>query len=32
MKSYLQISVVLAINATITDANFHYTECDMTKI
>ena len=34
MKSYLHVHVlvVLAINAKITDANFHYTECDMTKL
>ena len=32
MKSYLHILVVLAINAKTADANFHYTECDMTKV
>ena len=32
MKSYLHVLVVLAINAKITDGNFHYTECDMTKL
>ena len=32
MKSYLHVLVVLAINAKIADANFHYTECDMTKL
>ena len=32
MKSYLHVFVVLAINAKITDAYFHYTECDMTKL
>ena len=26
MKSYLHVLVVLAINAEITDANFHYTQ------
>ena len=31
MKSYLQVLVVLAINAKIADANLHYTECYMTK-
>ena len=29
IKSYLHVLVVLAINAKIADANFHYTECDM---
>ena len=28
----LHVLVDLAINAKIADANFHYTECDMTKI
>ena len=32
MKSYLHVLVVLAIYAEITDANLHYTECDMTKL
>ena len=32
MKSYLHVLEVIAINAKITDANFHYTECDMTKL
>ena len=32
MKSYLHVLVVLAFNAKITDANFHFTECDMTNI
>ena len=33
MKSYLVVlAVVLAINAKIADANFHYTECDMSKL
>ena len=32
MKSYLHVLVVLAINAKIADANFHYTECNMTKL
>ena len=32
MKSYLHVLVVLAINAKINDANFQYTECDMTKL
>ena len=32
MKSYLHVLVVLAINAKIADANFHYTGCDMTKL
>ena len=32
MKSYLHVLVVLAINAEITDANLHCTECDMTKL
>ena len=32
MKSYLHVMVVLAITAKIADANFHYTECDMTKL
>ena len=31
MKSYLNVLVVLAINAKIADANFRYTEPDMTK-
>ena len=32
MKSYLHVLVVFVINAKIADANFHYTECDMTKL
>ena len=32
MKSYLRVLVVLAIIAKIAYANFHYTECDMTKL
>ena len=32
MKSYLHVLVVLAINAKIAEANFHYTESDMTKL
>ena len=32
MKSYLHVLVVLAIDAKIVDANFHYTECDLTKL
>ena len=32
MKSYLHVFVVLAINSKIADANFHCTECDMTKL
>ena len=32
MKSYLHVLVVLAINAKIADANFHYTEWDMTNL
>ena len=32
MKSYLHVLVVLAITAKIADANFRYTECDMTKL
>ena len=32
MKSFLHVLVVLAINAKITDAYFHYTECDMAKL
>ena len=32
MKSFLHVLVVLAINAKIADANFHYTECNMTKL
>ena len=32
MKSFLHVLVVLAINAKIADANFHYTECDMAKL
>ena len=32
MKSYLHVLVVLAINAKITDANFHYIDSDMTKL
>ena len=32
MKSYLHVLVVIAMNAKIADANFHYTECDMTKL
>ena len=32
MKSYLHVSIVLAINAKLADANFHYTECNMTKL
>ena len=31
MKYYLRILVVLAINARIADANFHYTECNINK-
>ena len=31
MKSYLHVLVVLAFNAKMTDANFHYTEWDITK-
>ena len=31
MKSDLHVFVVLAINAKIADAYFHYTECDMAK-
>ena len=31
MKLYLHVLVVLAVNAKIADAYFHYTECDMTK-
>ena len=30
MKSYLL--VVLAVNAKIADANFHYTECGMANL
>ena len=32
MKYYLHVLLVLAINAKIADANFHYTECDMAKL
>ena len=32
MKSYLHVLVVLTITAKIADANFHHTECDMTKL
>ena len=32
MKSYLHVLVVLAINAKIADAKFHYTESDMAKL
>ena len=32
MKYYLHVLVVLAINAKIADANFHYTKCDMAKL
>ena len=32
MKSYLHKLVVLANNAKIADVDFHYTECDMTKL
>ena len=32
MKSDLHVLVVLAINAKIADANFHYTECEMAKL
>ena len=32
MKSYLHVLVVIVINAKRSDANFHYTECDMTKL
>ena len=32
MKSYLYVLVVLAINAKIANAYFHYTECDMAKL
>ena len=32
MKSYLHVLVVLTINAKKPDANFHYTECDITKL
>ena len=32
MKSYLHVLVILAINAKIADANFHYSELDMTKL
>ena len=32
MKSYLHGSVVLAITAKLSDANFHYTECDMANL
>ena len=34
MKSFLHVLVVLAITAKIADAdaNFHYTECYMTKL
>ena len=32
MKSHLHVLVVLAITDKIADANFHYTECDLTKL
>ena len=32
MKYHLNVLVVLVINAKIADANFHYIECDMTKL
>ena len=32
MKSHLHVLVVLAITDKITDADFHYTECDLTKL
>ena len=32
IKSYFHVLVVFAINAKIADTNFHYTECDMTKL
>ena len=32
MKSYSHVLAVLAINAKIAEAYFHYTECDMTKL
>ena len=32
MKSYLHVLVILAINVKMADANFHYSECDMTKL
>ena len=32
MKSYLHVLAVLAINAKIAEANFHYAECDITKL
>ena len=31
MNSYLHVLVVLAINAKIADANFHYAECDIAR-
>ena len=31
MKSYLHVFVVLAITAKLADANFHFTEYDMTN-
>ena len=32
MKAYLHVLIILAITAKIADANFHYRECDMTKL
>ena len=32
MKPYLHVLAILAINAKIANANFHYTECDMAKL
>ena len=32
MKSYLHVLVVKAINAKVADTNFHYTECELTKL
>ena len=32
MKYYLHVLVVLAIDAKIADANFHYTECIMNQL
>ena len=32
IKYYLHVLVVLAINAKIADANFHYTESNMNKL
>ena len=31
-KSYLHVLVVLAINAEIADADFHYIECDLANL